>query len=287
MDFTLVDFARSLKKIIQQLGLSKIVPVAQNFYHSVFLKDDGTNFVYKRLNGEVYKMVPRLALSADTYEIWVSQWLKQYLQPGDTYWDVGANYGLTVLQVAPILGQNGKILAIEPSQANLEVLHRNIHLNNHENITEILEAAVCDSHGGTIKFSLLNEGDSPSNSLMFSEINQSLDPNVDIPEVSQEISVPSVSLDGLISEGRTSPKLVKIDVEGAELKVLEGASQLLSSEHKPILILAVHPFWQATPDDCKNIVKILQDTGYQIANSKGTQVNELEYDEYLCIPYKR
>jgi FkbM family methyltransferase len=283
MTFTLVDFARFFKRSLQKLGLNQFIPTAQNFYNSVLLKDNGTNFVYKRLNGEVYKMVPRLAKAEDTYEIWVTQWLRQYLQPGDTYWDVGANYGLTILQAAPILGQNGKILAMEPSQANLEVLYRNIQLNDHQDITEVLEAAVCDSHGGTITLSLLNEGDSPSNSLMFSEIDKPLDPNIGIPKVSQEVSVPAISLDGLINEGRTPPSLIKIDVEGAELKVLEGATQLLDSEIKPTLILAVHPFWQETSDDCQTIVKILQNKGYQILNRQGLQVNELEYDEYLCV----
>ncbi len=79
----------------------------------------------------------------------------------------------------------------------------------------------------------------------------------------------------------------KLDVEGAELKVLKGATQLLSSQSAPILLLAVHPFWLETPADCEKIVSFLKGWGYQIFNREGTNVEVLEYDEYLCLPPTR
>lgn len=258
-----------------------MISLGQSFYHSVLLRDTGKNFIHKRLNGEVYKFVPDLALSADTYEPHIVAWLKEWLKAGDTFWDIGANWGWISLPAARIVGTSGRVIAFEPSPSNAAWLKRHIALNQCENIVTVVEAAVCDQHSGSVTFSLLNGGRSPSNSIMFSS-----SVNEESPEVSRQISVPAVSLDGLWAEQEQSPKLIKIDVEGAELKVLKGATQLLSSEAAPILLLAVHPFWQATPEDCQEIVNLLSSRGYQILNRHGSSVEALEYDEYLCLPLK-
>jgi FkbM family methyltransferase len=276
---SLVTTARSIKKTLQQIGADKLVSIGQEFYHSVLLKDTGNNYIRKTLNGDVYRMVPSLAVFTDVYELHVAKWLKENLQAGDTYWDVGANYGMTVLQAARIVKESGEVLAIEPSPANLEILKRNIHLNGYDGIIKPIDAAVCDLDGGTITFSLIDDGLSPCNSLMFSNVT-----NSETPQVSQEISVPTISLDGLMSKNKRLPKLVKIDVEGAELKVLKGAIQLLSSKSAPMLILAIHPFWLETPEDCQEIFSLLKGWGYQIIDREGASVESLEYDEYLCLP---
>jgi FkbM family methyltransferase len=277
----LVTTARSIKAFLEKLGDENLISFSRNFYHSVFLKDKGNNFIRKRINSEIYKLVPDLAVFADIYEAHLIIWLKQWLKAGDTFWDIGANWGFISLPAAQIVGTSGQVFAVEPSPSNLAWLKRHIILNQCENILTVVEAAVCEQNGGSVSFSLLNDGLSPSNSLMFSG-----SVNEDCPQVSQEISVPAISLDSLLAEQGKSPKLVKIDVEGAELKVLKGATQLLNSEESPIIILAVHPFWHATPEDCQAIVNILKKVGYQILNRHGCKVEALEYDEYLCLPRK-
>lgn len=280
-DAPLITLARSTKSLLQTLKADSLVSLSRTFYHSVLLRDTGKNFIRKRLNGEVYKFVPALATSADSYETHIVDWLKQCLKAGDTFWDIGANWGWISLPAARIVGSSGRVIAIEPSPSNLAWLKRHIALNECETIVRVIEAAVCEQNGGVVNFSLLEDGRSPSNSLMFSN-----SVNGEAPKVSREISVPAITLDSLLAEQKRVPQLVKIDVEGAELKVLKGATQLLKSETAPILLLAVHPFWQATPEDCQEIVKILKEAGYQILNRQGASVEALEYDEYLCLPSK-
>lgn len=278
-DTPLVTTARSIKLLLTTLKADALISLGQSFYRSVLLRDTGSNFIRKRLNGEVYKLVPDLALSANTYEPHIIAWLKQWLKPGDSFWDIGANWGLLSIPVARIVGTSGRVIAVEPSSSNLAWLKRHISLNQCENIISVLEAAVCDRHGGSVTFNLLNEGHSPSNSLMFSSA-----VNGESPQVSRQISVPAISLDGLLAEQERAPKLVKIDVEGAELMVLKGATQLLNRDAAPILLLAVHPFWQYTPEDSQEIVNLLKDAGYRILNRHGSSVDTLEFDEYLCLP---
>jgi FkbM family methyltransferase len=279
LDTPLVTTARSIKVLLQSFGANRLIALGQSFYHSIWLKDSGTNYVRKRMNGEIYKFVPALALASDTYEPHVMQWLKQSLHPGDTFWDVGANFGFTALPAAKIVGSGGQVIAVEPSPANLAWLKRHIALNDCTDIVTVLESAVCEQQGGTVTLSLLDSGQSPSNSLMFSG-----GTNAAQPKVSQQVSVPAISLDGLLADQRRVPQLVKIDVEGAELRVLQGATQLLKHESSPILLLAVHPFWQAASDDCHKIVELLKNAGYRIVDQRGSVVETLEFDEYLCIP---
>ena len=279
LDAPLVTIARSTKSFLTALRADSLISLSRSVYYSVFLKDTGHNFIRKHLNGEVYKFVPTLALSSDTYEPHVLSWLREWLQPGDTFWDIGANFGFTSLPAARIVGTSGRVIAVEPSPSNLAWLKRHIVLNQYENIVTVVEAAICEQTSGSVTFSLLNNGCSPSNSLMFSNA-----VNGESPEVTRQVSVPAKSLDSLLAEQGRSPKLVKIDVEGAELMVIKGATQLLSSDKAPILLLAVHPFWQATSDDCQEMVNLLKGAGYRILNRNGSSVEALEFDEYLCLP---
>ncbi|MGJ5673017.1 MAG: hypothetical protein ACR9NN_05290 [Nostochopsis sp.] len=67
-DTPLVTTARSIKAFLEKLGADNLIELGRKFYYSVFLKDTGHNFIRKLINGEIYKLVPSLALSADTYE---------------------------------------------------------------------------------------------------------------------------------------------------------------------------------------------------------------------------
>lgn len=279
LDTPLVSTARSVKTILYRLGIGRLVPPLQSYYHSVLLKDVPGKFIRQRINGELYKLGPSFATFSPTYEPHAINWLKKYFKPGDVFWDVGANFGFTAMPTARIVGKSGKVIAIEPSEGNLNHLKRHISLNELDEIITVVEAAVSTDHGGTITLSLLNDGVSPSNSLMFSEAT-----NEAAPEVSGEIEVPSISLDGLLAEEGNPPTMVKIDVEGAELKVLEGAHNVLNHEAAPIVLLAAHPFWHSAPEDSAKIVSILKAAGYKITDPSGKEQSQLEYNEYLCLP---
>jgi FkbM family methyltransferase len=279
LDTPLVTFARSMKAVLQRMGAHSLISPLQSYYHSVILKDSPGKFIRQRINGEVYRLGPSFSTFSPTYEPHLLAWLQDWLKPDDVFWDVGANFGFTAMPAARIVGESGHVIAIEPSEGNLQHLRRHISLNNLDGIITVMKGAVSETHGGTIKLSLLNNGVSPSNSLMFSGKT-----NEAAPKVSQEVDVASISLDGLLAQKNNFPTMVKIDVEGAELQVLKGASTLINSESAPIILLAVHPFWQATPDDCGKLVEILKKAGYRILDPLGKEQSKLEYNEYICMP---
>jgi hypothetical protein len=84
-----------------------------------------------------------------------------------------------------------------------------------------------------------------------------------------EIEVDLVSLDALLDRGEIKPPdTIKIDVEGAEFEVLQGARNLLS-QHRPILFLDTHQ-----REAHKKAIQLLSDLGYQFTILDGKTLPE-------------
>ena len=135
-------------------------------------------------------------------------------------YDVGAHAGYYSLLASRLVGPAGRVYAFEPLPANVGYLNQHLRLNRIENVT-VIQAAVLDRDGRA----------------SFAE-----GPNSLMGRVSPEgsLQVAAVGLDALVeSRSALPPNYVKIDVEGAELLVLQGGRRLLVREH-PTIFLATH-----------------------------------------------
>jgi FkbM family methyltransferase len=142
--------------------------------------------------------------------------------PGSAIYDVGANAGVYSLLASTRAGPSGMVYAFEPQERNLQFLRRHMALNQVQNCV-ILPSAVCNSEG----------------TRRFSAAPWDLAMGRLFPE--GELVVPCTTLDACVyGEKRfRPPNILKIDVEGAELEVLEGASRVLSEFH-PMVFLEIH-----------------------------------------------
>lgn len=148
---------------------------------------------------------------------------------GSVAFDVGANIGLISLTLAECVGPTGSVVAFEPLPANVERLRANLALNaTGERVR--LEAVAVGAADGQAVFKVHRSGAMGK-----------LDGSAGRDAVYlDEITVPVISLDDYVFQrGNPAPFLVKIDVEGGEGMVLEGASRLLA-EQRPILFLELH-----------------------------------------------
>jgi FkbM family methyltransferase len=128
--------------------------------------------------------------------------------------DVGANVGIFTI---PMAGKAAEVWSFEPSFSTVERLNQNIALNSLKNVRVF--SAACGDHEGTVE--LLLSDDSAFCSTTESYLNK---------RNGQSIVVPLRMLDSVWNEqGRPPISAVKIDVEGAELAVLQGAEELLST----------------------------------------------------------
>ena len=153
--------------------------------------------------------------------------LGQILKPGMTVLDVGANEGLYTLFSARRVGPAGRVVAFEPSSRERRKLEHNVARNRLGNVT-IVPCAVGSSEGTAALqiASGVHSGHNTLGALVYD----------DAPAAGVE-HVPVERLDTLIERlGVVTVDVIKIDVEGAELHVLEGARRTLAA-HRPILMV--------------------------------------------------
>ena len=147
------------------------------------------------------------------------------LKPGQVVFDVGANIGYYTLLASRVVGRAGRVVACEPSPRNISYLHRHIALNGATNVTVI--PAGCYDRSGLMAFDAGR--DWAAGHLVEHAV----------PANGHRDLVSTVALDEIVRASGLLPDVLKIDVEGAELHVLAGASKTLASA-RPIVLLGVH-----------------------------------------------
>lgn len=184
-----------------------------------FLLVDGSRFTYP-LNSAIGR-----ALFTGGFETVEVEFMRQSLNPGNIFFDVGANAGIFTIIAAKKVGLNGHVYAFEPGKRELELLKHNIAINNLTNVT-VIETAITNKKGVT-NFAISRDG--AMNSLA-----QTDHPKQQI-ESWQTIEI--TTLDNVLEELNISQvDFLKIDVEGAEGLVIEGAKKLLLSENSPTIL---------------------------------------------------
>lgn len=181
--------------------------------------------------------------SLGTYEIPVQKALSQYLKSENIFYDIGANVGFFTILGAKLVDSGGHVYAFEPEAKNAVTLRRNAKLNNFAHVT-VIEKAVSRTTG-TEKLNLTeycgsNALASDEQKLVSDNSSQQLESELpSFLKVKESITVNTVSIDDLLQGNKIKPPtLVKIDVEGAEIKVLQGMSQTLK-KWQPIVIYEV------------------------------------------------
>ena len=169
----------------------------------------------------------RIRLSVVAGNLRIHRLLDRFVKPGSTVVDVGANIGYNTLHAARRAGPSGRVIAIEPTPDNLAVLRRNVAAAGLGNV--VIEAKAAGRVAG--RRDLFVRG-------AVSAVN-SLFPLSCYASVTDVFPVPVVPLDDLVDEA----DVVKIDVEGAGLDVLEGMPRMLRAA-QVVLIVEWHPLLQ-------------------------------------------
>lgn len=161
-------------------------------------------------------------------------------RPGNTVWDIGAHKGYVTMAMARRVGPSGSVVAFEPSAENLWFLRAHVRWNGLHNI-HVLPVAASDrdgharfgGRGSSVTFRL-GQGDE---------------------------QVRMATLETMArEEDLSTPDVMKIDVEGSEGAVLEGAGDLISEE--AVLFISVHG--RACYDECHTA---LRSRGFRIHES--------------------
>lgn len=192
------------------------------------------------LQGMWFSLFSGMRFIRGTYDDDQVQMILDELQPGDVFYDVGAHVGYYSLAASRRVAAQGSVVAFEPLPLNLRMLQGHVGVNRVANVT-VIAAGVSDAPGEAC-FDL-GKGTGRGR----------------LAASSGGLRVSLVSIDDLVSRGTVRPpSFIKMDVEGAELRALQGARHTLS-ERLPTLMLSVHSAQLKT--DCS---QFLRDVGYQL-----------------------
>jgi len=190
------------------------------------------------------------------YEPYLAKTLQKFLFPGAVFFDVGAHVGLWSKYSASIVGKSGKAVAFEPSDA-FEILKKNCTNTKRFRLERM---GVGESDGEAV---FHGQGAATSGSFVRSvtEINRGWMPDVPI----HALTTPIRTLDSITKTLGYDPDVLKVDVEGFELKVLKGAEQLIA-RRRPTWIIEVHP-WQLkqSGEESDEVLRFLEARNYEIS----------------------
>lgn len=168
-----------------------------------------------------------------------AKFITKFLRAGDSFVDVGANIGLYTL---PAAAKKARVVSVEPSFRNRERLEENLRING---ITSVrVEACALGEKAGEMAFC-------DADALAHVEL------------AGNGPRVPVHTLDSILPEGEIS--LLKVDVEGFELSVFQGAENAMRAGRLPVILFEMNHLYERYGVTAADIFGFLRSRGYQIA----------------------
>lgn len=202
-------------------------PVTYDGKAPIRLRGAGARGLVLYLDPNDHVMTPFL-VKTGTWEPDETEWLVRTVQPGDTFVDAGANIGYYTVIAARLVGESGKVYAFEPDPKNFELLRKNVRANGLTNV--VLEPRALSNAPGTIKLFLAR--DNKGDHRIYQPEGESR-PSVDVE---------AVRLDEYLRAAGRKLDVLKVDTQGAEGLILEGASGALEgSGDRPAIFMEFWP----------------------------------------------
>ena len=249
---------RKLTKIAYKYrGFARIAESLRKFYsqtHKVLLVDDFDDNLsfYCELKEHMGSQI----FWRGFYSAEQLRWLNHLLEPDMVFIDVGANHGEFTVFAAKRLTQ-GQVIAFEPVSLLFHKLQRNIKINNLKNIKVIQKGLANKNFKSTIYTRESNFEDGTKHEGL-----PTLYPSTTRSKICETIEL--TYLDQFVeSENIAKIDIIKIDVEGAELAVLQGAKKSII-DFKPIILIEVNEETsQAAGYPSRALLNYLSEMGYR------------------------
>jgi FkbM family methyltransferase len=164
------------------------------------------------------------SIAADLHDI-----VRRFVQPGMVVWDIGANVGLFAFAAAARAGANGAVIAVEADAWLACLLRRSAAALPFDHAGVDVVCAAAADRSGLSGFFVAARGRASNALEGFGE--------TQMGGVRERQVVAVLPLDALLERFPRPPHVLKIDVEGAEVLVLRGATEVL--RERPVLAIEV------------------------------------------------
>lgn len=215
------------------------------------------------------------------YDIDMTLFLLKYRHADGDFLDIGSNIGYYALLGNQVIGEGGRVVAIEPTPSTYKTLKANVQ--QHERILP-LELAVSDTEGTTTfidygyQHAVFNS--TKSHDLSF------------LRGRGKEFQVPATTLDALCEKYGLRPSILKLDTEGTEAKILKHASKTIAT-YAPVVLLEVGG-GEEWKDNNNDSLDLLASSGYaffEVAQDGTLLPHERQesyiYKNLVCIPQSK
>jgi FkbM family methyltransferase len=185
------------------------------------------------------------------YEPWDLLHISKWVHPGAVVFDVGANFGYYSLKLGAAVQPNGHVFAFEPSSVTCSRLKANIALNHFESCVSATRCALSDRTGSSY---LTEHGDNSGAATL-------ADDSGEVVELD--------TLDHFCDTQAISHiNVMKIDVEGNELRVLRGGLANIK-RHMPVMMIEFNSTaLERAGTSVRELSDLLQTLGYSLFSAK-------------------
>jgi FkbM family methyltransferase len=231
-----------------------------------------SNCVYRNLGNKVeVKILPRLRYISEQYERDTMELICRILREGDTAIDIGANIGLYSLLMGKLVEKSGKVYSFEPASNSFEVLIEHLKLNLLDNVVEPHQKLVGSKSCAQI---FIEDGLKGTNRIGGSRF--------DGPKATR-VERDTTTLDEFLNGRARSPKVIKIDVEGFELPVLQGARRTLTASGCTVFC-EMHPdLWNEVGHSWLEIEGFIREINYEMFDLSGNTIKNLDLSERTMV----
>jgi FkbM family methyltransferase len=205
---------------------------------------------------------PNAGFLLGTYEPEVQNIYASVVKAGMIVYDVGAHVGFLAMLASRLVGPSGRVICFEPLPANIDAIRHNAGLNAFRNITIIPNA--------------LGKEDGEAEFLVSEDVGWGRLSDDSVPaHITESLRVQVRSLASVIREQKLPrPDVIKVDIEGGETAMLEGAAAVLK-QYRPIVLMELH-------GTNKPVDRLLCENGYS-SYVLGTTLPIVQAPEYAFI----
>ena len=236
----------------------------------IYFKDFIENNAYKKiniLNTKTSFFIPNRLVEwrVDTFftkEPETLEWIDGFEKKDNLiFWDIGANIGLYSIYNV-IKNKNSVSISFEPSSSNLRVLTRNVSINKLENNIKVFPLPLTNKDN---QFQIMNESDFIEGGSLNS-FGEKFNFEGKIFENKMNYQILGTSINYLIENNTLEiPDYIKIDVDGIEHFILEGASKYLENKKIKSLSIEINENFK---EQYKQVMEIMKKSNFKILHKK-------------------
>jgi FkbM family methyltransferase len=224
----------------------------------------------------------RRCLLGGYYETRLVRLCKAHVELGRDAVDVGANVGFFTVFFAHALPE-GRVLAVEPLPGPARRLRANVRRNGVAERVVIFEGAATERRTRVqLQYVEGREEYATLGTLVHPSVADAGAGLVDVAGIETD----AARLDDLIAEQKLRPGIIKVDVEGAECRVLRGARDTLRT-HRPVLLVEVAAdLLEANGSSVAEVLDLLRGAGYRLTDAENSSVEpgRRPFGEILALP---